>query len=259
MPAFAKVGNYAEWYWNTLTRGDDGETKAFHQRTYGADFRYQDFAPMFKAELFNATEWAELFRRSGARYIVPTSKHHEGFTMWPSAQSWNWNAVDIGPHRDLLGEIMQATRDAGLHAGMYFSLYEWFHPFYTSNVTKYVDEVLHPQWRDLIDNYKPDILWCDGEWEQVTPRSCTQRTARLTGESGLYCAIAQLMSSLLSMCMPLLVLEFHYVALARLHHVPVQRLARQGHHSHQRPLRQRHTQHTRRLLDSRVLFERVRP
>ena len=125
MPAYAKVGNYAEWYWNTLARNDDGETRAFHNRTYGPSFRYQDFAPMFKAELFNATEWAELFRRSGARYIVPTSKHHEGFTMWPNAQAWNWNAVDIGPHRDLLGEIMQATRAAGLHAGMYFSLYEW--------------------------------------------------------------------------------------------------------------------------------------
>ena len=83
---------------------------------------------MWKAELFNATEWAELFRRSGARYIVPTSKHHEGFTLWPNAQSWNWNAVDIGPHRDLLGEIMQAVRGAGLHAGMYFSLFEWYAP-----------------------------------------------------------------------------------------------------------------------------------
>ena len=99
---------------------------------------------MFKAELFNATEWAELFRRSGARYTVPTSKHHEGFTIWPNAQAWNWNSVDIGPHRDLLGEIMQATREAGLHAGMYFSLYEWFHPF-MANISKYVDEVMYPQ------------------------------------------------------------------------------------------------------------------
>ena len=91
---------------------------------------------MFKAELFNATAWAELFRRAGARYTVPTSKHHEGFTLWPSAQSWNWNAVDIGPHRDLLKEIMEATRAAGLHAGMYFSLLEWFHPFILANQTK---------------------------------------------------------------------------------------------------------------------------
>ena len=88
---------------------------------------------MWKAELFNATEWAELFRRSGAKYIVPTSKHHEGFTLWPNAQSWNWNAVDIGPHRDLLGEIMEAVRGAGLHAGMYFSLFEWSAPGANTN------------------------------------------------------------------------------------------------------------------------------
>ena len=201
MPAWQPVGQYAEWYWEHLGTNDDGGvTQAFHnvstrnhtaahphpqlaslpfgqfadshcsraavgcaQSTYGPNFRYQDFAPMFKAELFNATEWAELFRRSGARYTVPTSKHHEGFTIWPSAQSWNWNAVDIGPHRDLLGEIMEATRKAGLHAGMYFSLYEWFHPF-MSNITKYVDEVMYPQWMDLIDNYKPDVLWLDGDW-----------------------------------------------------------------------------------------------
>ena len=161
VPSWSPVGEYAEWYWDRLRNQDDNEvTAAFHngtphtrkqQRhdprsspnppptnspallapplrlcaaTYGPSFRYQDFAPMFKAELFNATAWADLFRRSGARYTVPTSKHHEGFTMWPSAQSWNWNAVDIGPHRDLLAEIMDATRAAGLHAGMYFSLYE---------------------------------------------------------------------------------------------------------------------------------------
>ena len=119
---------------------------------------------MFKAELFNATAWGELFRRSGARYTVPTSKHHEGFALWPSAQAWNWNAVDIGPHRDLLKEIMDATRAAGLHAGMYFSLYEWFNPFILSNLTKYIVEVMRPQWMDLIDNYRPDVFWCDGDW-----------------------------------------------------------------------------------------------
>ena len=119
---------------------------------------------MFKAELFNSTAWADLFRRAGARYTIPTSKHHEGFAMWPSAQSWNWNAVDIGPHRDLLGEIMSATRAAGLHAGAYFSLYEWWHPFILANLTKYAVEVMRPQWMDLIDNYKPEVFWCDGDW-----------------------------------------------------------------------------------------------
>ena len=168
VPAFAKVGVYAEWYWWTLLNpaDDGGETAAFHQRVYGADFRFQDFASLWRAELFNATQWAELFVRSGARYIVPSSKHHDGFTMWPSQQAWNWNAVDIGPHRDLLGETLAAGRAAGLRSGIYFSLFEWYHPLYLTNVSAYVQQVLRPQWTDLITAYKPDLLWCDGDWEQ---------------------------------------------------------------------------------------------
>jgi alpha-L-fucosidase len=85
------------------------------------------------------------------------------FTMWPSAQSWNWNSVDVGPHRDLLGDLLTAARAANLHAGVYFSIYEWYHPFYTGpNPEKYVDEILIPQFYDLVNTYKPEILWCDG-------------------------------------------------------------------------------------------------
>jgi alpha-L-fucosidase len=61
---------------------------------------------------------------------VLTSKHHEGFTLWPSATSWNWNAVDVGPHRDLVGELATSIRKRGLRFGTYFSLYDWFHPLY---------------------------------------------------------------------------------------------------------------------------------
>lgn len=60
---------------------------------------------------------------------------------------------------------MNATRVAGIHAGLYFSLYEWFNPIYLNNVTEYVDEIMYPQWLDLINNYQPEVLWCDGEWE----------------------------------------------------------------------------------------------
>jgi alpha-L-fucosidase len=138
----------------------------FHKTTYGPNFKYQDFAPMFKAELFRPEEWAELFKESGAKYVVLTSKHHEGFTLWPSAQSWNWNSVDIGPHRDLAGDLTDAVKKQGLHMGFYYSLYEWYNPVYLNDFPSYVDQHMIPQMKDLVTRYKPDILWTDGEWDK---------------------------------------------------------------------------------------------
>src|ERR1700694_3223407 len=87
VPSYAAAGvpkeqQYAEWYWNSITRGKELATGApgsaawaFHQRVYGADFPYQNFAPMFRAELFNPDHWADVFQGSGAKYVVLTSKH----------------------------------------------------------------------------------------------------------------------------------------------------------------------------------------
>ncbi|GAA4446885.1 alpha-L-fucosidase [Nibrella saemangeumensis] len=159
---------YAEWYWRKLT---DPNAKTyplftkFHNSVYGEDVKYQDFASQFKAELFNPTEWADVFRQSGAKYVVLTSKHHEGFTLWPSAQAWNWNVMDVGPHRDLAGDLIKAVKDKGLRMGYYYSLYEWFNPLYQADVNAYVDNHMIPQMKDLVTRYKPDILWTDGEWD----------------------------------------------------------------------------------------------
>ena len=111
-------------------------------------------------------KWAELFKESGAKYIVLTSKHHEGFTLWPSAQSWNWNSVDIGPHRDLCGDLTTAVKNKGLHMGFYYSLYEWYNPTYQNDPAAYVNEHMIPQMKDLVTRYTPDILWTDGEWDK---------------------------------------------------------------------------------------------
>jgi len=109
VPAYAPVlpGKlaYAEWYWHAMTQGKndpkaDGVetgTWAFHQKVYGADYPYQNFAPQFKAELFDPNHWADVFQRSGAKYVALTSKHHEGFALWPSKEAsatWGrpWNA-----------------------------------------------------------------------------------------------------------------------------------------------------------------------
>lgn len=158
---------YAEWYWHRINPDDKdgGAFREFHKEMYGDKFHYQDFVGGFKAELFNPRQWADIIKKSGAKYVVLTSKHHEGFTLWPSAQSVNWNSVDAGPHRDICGELTDAVREKGLHMGFYYSLYEWNHPVYKSDVNQYVDNHMIPQLKDLTLRYKPEIIWSDGEWE----------------------------------------------------------------------------------------------
>lgn len=160
--------NYAEWYWERLNNTKlkiHKEFTRFHEEVYGPGFKYQDFAPRFTCELFDPEKWAEIFKNAGAKYVVLTSKHHDGFALWPSAQSWNWNAVDAGPNRDLAGELSKAVKDAGLQMGFYYSLYEWYNPLYRQDVNKYVDQHMLPQMKDLVMRYKPSIVWPDGEWD----------------------------------------------------------------------------------------------
>ncbi len=165
VPAWGPKGQYAEWYWHDM-QDHNGPTWKFHVATYGEIFRYQDFAPLFTARLWKPDQWADLFARAGARYVVLTSKHHEGFCLWPSAQSWNWNSVDVGPHRDLLGDLTNAVRARGLKMGFYYSLYEWYNPLYHQDVRRYVAEHMLPQLEDAVARYQPSIIFADGEWEQ---------------------------------------------------------------------------------------------
>jgi alpha-L-fucosidase len=169
---------YAEWYWNALTNGKSNPkasaiqtgTWAYHQKQYGADFPYQDFAPQFRAELFDPDHWADVFARSGAKYVALTSKHHEGFALWPSKEAsatWGhpWNAVETGPKRDLLGDLSDAVRRKGLRMGIYYSLYEWYNPLWLTDKPRYVKEHMFPQFKDVVTRYKPSIIFSDGEWE----------------------------------------------------------------------------------------------
>ena len=130
-----KVGvyeRYAEWYWRRLLTPSNTQKffTEYHNRVYGPNKKYQDLANDFKAEMFEPEEWAKLFKRAGAKYVVLTSKHHEGFPLWPSKESWNWNAMDIGAHRDLLGDLTKAVKGKDLKMGYYYSLLEWYHPLY---------------------------------------------------------------------------------------------------------------------------------
>jgi alpha-L-fucosidase len=155
VPAFAPVGKYAEWYWNSLSKGptDNGKPNAtyeFHKRVYGEKFPYAGFAPMFKAELYDPSRWADVFERSGAKYVVLTSKHHDGYALWPSEhanKTWGrpWNATSTGPKRDILGDLTNEVRKRDLKMGFYYSLYEWYNPLWTSDRKMYVAEQMSPQ------------------------------------------------------------------------------------------------------------------
>ncbi|MBQ7190934.1 MAG: alpha-L-fucosidase [Kiritimatiellae bacterium] len=170
VPAYAPTGGdgiynkYSEHYWNRLRH----QNKDFveHHKKYYPGKSYQDFATEFTCEYFDPVKWASVLKKSGAKYVVLTSKHHEGFSLWPSKTNPRWNAVALGPHRDLLGDLTKAVKDAGLRMGYYYSLLEWNNPLYTKEtIERYVQEVNIPQLKELVLNYRPDIVWTDGEWD----------------------------------------------------------------------------------------------
>ncbi len=177
VPAYTPKGTYSEWYqyWlQTKSIGGNGkftgtEVYDYHVKTYGYHFSYFQFGDLFTADLFDPEQWADLFKRSGAKYVVITSKHHDGYCLWPNAQAndrgFPWNSMEVGSKRDLLGELTPAVKNAGLKMGFYYSLYEWFHPWWLNDKERFIKEHFHPQVKDLVERYQPDILWGDGEWD----------------------------------------------------------------------------------------------
>lgn len=122
VPAF---GN--EWYSRNMYIENSREFE-HHINTYGkqSEFGYKDFIPLFKAEKFDAEKWAELFSAAGAKYVVPVAEHHDGFQMYKSKIS-HWNAYEMGPERDVLGELKKACekRDIALGASTHRAEH-WF-------------------------------------------------------------------------------------------------------------------------------------
>jgi len=170
VPAYMSKGNSAEWYQYSLeTRADNGKTLDYQRQKFG-NRSYYDLADDFKAELYDPTAWAQLFQQAGAKYVILTAKHHDGFCLWPSAEasrSWGfpWTAADRGPKRDLVEPLFQALRRTDLQPGLYFSLYEWYHPLWRSNPTRFAKDVAMPQLHDLVNRYRPAVVWADGDWE----------------------------------------------------------------------------------------------
>ena len=107
----------SEWYEKYMY--GDKDMISWHREHFGAQdtFGYKDFIPLFKQDKFNADDWATLFKKSGAKFVIPTAQHHDNFAMWDSKVS-PYNAKQMGPKRDLIGELSKAVRKQGLKFGV---------------------------------------------------------------------------------------------------------------------------------------------
>ncbi|RME54724.1 MAG: alpha-L-fucosidase, partial [Caldilineae bacterium] len=190
VPAF---GN--EWYPRRMYE-KGSVVYEHHRKTYGPQdkFGYKDFIPMFKAEKYDPAAWAALFKEAGARFVVPVAEHHDGFQMYASELS-RWNAAQMGPKRDLIGDLAAAVRDAGMVFGV--SSHRAEHWWFMNGGNTFPSDVQDPAYADfygpakgelgqrpyeqyfdnapdqdfledwllrtceLIDNYQPQLLWFD--------------------------------------------------------------------------------------------------
>ena len=166
--------SYAEWYLNTL-RIDDSPTQQYHYETYGDDADYYEFAATFNKEVrkWDPGTMASLFADVGARYVVLTSKHHDGFTLWPSrVENPHLPVEHQSSERDIVGELAEEVRDRDMRFGLYYSGgIDWsFKPTLITNLQDLVAAVptdsayvayADAHWRELLARYQPAVLWND--------------------------------------------------------------------------------------------------
>ena len=186
---------YPDWYElrmysNFYSKSPFWGYRNYHIKNWGEDFQRDHFIPLFKASDFNSEELAELFSECGAKYVVPFSKHHSGFCLWPSSYTHR-DVMDMGPKRDIMSPLAEACKKLGMKFGFYFSLSEWEYPLLKEDgtlanfswnkeipysddmeykasgkiaVKDFVNEYIIPQAAEFIEKYSPDILWFDADW-----------------------------------------------------------------------------------------------
>ncbi len=140
VPAFG-----SEWYSRNMYIQGSREFE-HHVATYGPhkEFGYKDFIPMFKAEKFDPDAWAELFAKAGARYVVPVAEHHDGFQMYESEIS-HWNALEMGPKRNVLGELKKSCEKKGMTIGA--SSHRIEHWFFMGHGKEFDSDIKEPMER----------------------------------------------------------------------------------------------------------------
>jgi alpha-L-fucosidase len=184
------TGGAAEWYEKHLYGG--GETLGWHTKNFGSPdvFGYKNFIPKFTADKWDPDAWATLFKKAGAKYVVPTAQHHDNFSLWDS-QVNPWNAKAMGPKRDLIGDLAKAVRAQGLKFGVSnhgIEAFQFVNPNkeLAATLKEKQADLYDPKWAEfyhvadrsdeackrflvnwaernveLIDKYQPDMLWFD--------------------------------------------------------------------------------------------------
>jgi alpha-L-fucosidase len=171
----------SEWFWRYWEIEKRQDYINFVSQTEKPGFSYTEYASRFSAEFYDPKQWAAIFAQSGAQYVVLTSKHHDGYCLWNSTSiqsTWNWNAIDVGPRRDVLGDLASEIKktistftNKPLRFGLYHSLYEWFNPMYLADkgssysTQEFVDRKILPELYELVNKYQPELIWSDGDWE----------------------------------------------------------------------------------------------
>lgn len=219
VPAF---GN--EWYPRRMYLDGDPAFE-HHRKTYGdqSDFGYKDFIPMFTAEKFDATTWMQLFKESGAKFVMPVAEHHDGFAMYDSDLS-EWTAVKMGPKRDVIGELADAARKQDIVFSL--SSHRAEHWWFFDGGRKFPSDVQDPKndglygpaveasadkddrvaWKkkdwqprpdakfledwlarccEVVDKYQPQVVWFDWWIEQIVFEPYLQRFAAYYYNRGL--------------------------------------------------------------------------
>jgi alpha-L-fucosidase len=188
-----------EWYSRQMYKKGTTEFK-HHRQKYGPHdkFGYKDFIPRFKAEKFNAEKWMSLFKEAGAKYVVPVAEHHDGFAMYDSAHN-PWNAVKMGPKKDIIRLLKNAAEKEGIVFGLSSHRLEnsWFfapgmtfpsdvqdksiglYGFRLPNISEHDKKITYPDYvtddflrhtRELIDKYQPQLIWFDWTVNQIRPQ-----------------------------------------------------------------------------------------
>ncbi|HJZ40941.1 MAG TPA: alpha-L-fucosidase [Bacteroidales bacterium] len=194
-PKKEKGAMYPDWYEFRL-HADSAFIK-YHEKNWGKDFDRDDFISLFKASKYQPQKLAEIAKDAGMKYIVPFSKHHGGFCLWPSSYTQR-DAGDMGPKKDLIKPLVESCQKEGLKFGFYFSIEEWEYPLigtngelfnrgwgwrggikpYTCDLEKkisgkiavkdYAADYLMPQATEFIDKYDPDLIWYDGDMSSIS-------------------------------------------------------------------------------------------